>query len=336
MKKLDFETVKSIALGAVRMEQDGELVRFYRFTEREEKYYKEYDANFYMKSFATAGVKLSFKTDSESLGLKVVTEPGSSGKYFSVDVFVNGEMLDSLDNFGDKELVGNYVGADLPLGEFSKSFTLGKGKKSVTVYLPWSMKTAISELTLDDGASIEPVKPAKKILIYGDSITQGYDARRPSNRYAARLAEALSAEEINKAIGGEVFRTRLAECAEEAEPDYISVSYGSNDWNRKSKEHFIENCRGFYKTVSEKYPRATIFAITPIWRKDLDLERAFGSFLDLEPLIRECVKDLPNVTVISGFNFVPKDESFFADLRLHPNDEGFDHYFNNIIAQICK
>lgn len=336
MKKLDFETVKGITLGAVRVEHDGELVRFYRFTEREEEYYKNYNASFYMKTFATAGVKLSFRTDSESLGLKVVTEPGSSRKYFSVDVFVNGKMLDSLDNFGETELVGDYVGVDLPLGEFSKIFSLGTGEKHVTVYLPWSMKTAISELSLDDGASVEPIRPAKKILVYGDSITQGYDARHPSNRYAARLAEALSAEEINKAIGGEVFRTGLAECAEEAEPDYISVSYGSNDWNKKSREHFLENCRGFYKTVSEKYPKAKIFAITPIWRKDLNGERTFGSFLDLEPLIRECVKDLTNVTVIGGFDFVPKDESFFADLRLHPNDEGFDHYFEKLYAEICK
>ena len=135
MKKLDFETVKSITLGAVRVEQDGELVRFYRFTEREEEYYKNYSKNFYMKTFATAGVKLCFKTDSERLDLKVVTEPGSSRKYFSVDVFVDGKMLDSLDNFGNKELVGNYVGIDLPLGEFSKDFWLGAGEKCVIIYL---------------------------------------------------------------------------------------------------------------------------------------------------------------------------------------------------------
>ena len=336
MKKLDFETVKSITLGAVRVEQDGELVRFYRFTEREEEYYKNYSKNFYMKTFATAGVKLCFKTDSERLDLKVVTEPGSSRKYFSVDVFVDGKMLDSLDNFGNKELVGNYVGIDLPLGEFSKDFWLGAGEKCVIIYLPWSMKTAISDLALDDGASIEPIKPEKKILIYGDSITQGYDARRPSNRYAARLAEALSAEEINKAIGGDVFRMGLADCSEESEPDYVTVAYGTNDWSGRSREHFLENCRGFYKTISEKYPRAKIFAITPIWRKNYDEAHAFGSFLDIDYLILECVKDLANVTLIGGFDFVPKDESFFADLRLHPNDEGFEHYFKNVCDAISK
>ena len=336
MKKLDFETVKRITLGAVRVEHDGELARFYRFTEREEEYYKNYRDDFYMKSFATAGVKLSFKTDSENLTLKVVTEPGSSRRYFSVDVFVDGKKLDSLDNFGETELVGNYVGVDLPLGEFSKSFTLGRGEKSIAIYLPWSMKTAISELSLDDGASIEPIKPAKKLLIYGDSITQGYDARRPSNRYGARLAEALGAEEINKAIGGDVFRTGLAECSEESEPDYVLIAYGTNDWNGKSREHFLENCRGFYKTVSEKYPEARIFAITPIWRKNFNEERPFGSFFDVDPTIRECVKELPNVTVIGGFDLVPKDESCFADLRLHPIDEGFDHYVENLLSEIKR
>jgi hypothetical protein len=48
------------------------------------------------------------------------------------------------------------------------------------------------------------------------------------------------------------------------------------------------------------------------------------------------VADLPNVTVISGFDFVPKDETYFSDLRLHPNDKGFECYSENLYSEICK
>ena len=334
MRKLDFETVKNITLGAARVESLGELIGFYRFTKREEELYRATRNDSYVKTFATSGVKLSFRTDSSQMLLKVVTGVATSRKYFSADVFVNGKLAGYLDNFGDRELLGNYVATDLPLGEFSKSFSLGEGEKTVTVHLPWSAKTAISELSVDDGAFIEAAKPPKRMLVYGDSITQGYDARRPSGRYASRLADALSAEEINKAIGGEYFMPALAECAEDLDPDYVTVAYGTNDWGKYSKSDFIDNCRGFYKTLSAKYPRAKIFAITPIWRKELEEKRAFGSFFDVDPTIRECVGDIDGVTVIGGFDLVPKEEKYFGDLRLHPNDEGFALYFEGLYSKI--
>ena len=68
--------------------------------------------------------------------------------------------------------------------------------KTVTVHLPWSMRVQIAEVSVDDGAFVEAVKGnGKKILFYGDSITQGYDAMRPSNRYAGKVAEMLGFED---------------------------------------------------------------------------------------------------------------------------------------------
>ena len=65
-------------------------------------------------------------------------------------------------------------------------------------------------------------------------------------------------------------------------------------------------------------------------------ERVFGDFLDVDKIIRECVKDIKNITVISGFDFVPKDEKYFADLGLHPNEDGFKSYIENLWSAINK
>lgn len=43
---------------------------------------------------------------------------------------------------------------------------------------------------------------------------------------------------------------------------------------------------------------------------------------------------LDNVSVVPGFDLVPHDENCFADLKLHPNDKGFNHYFNHLKTQI--
>ena len=50
--------------------------------------------------------------------------------------------------------------------------------------------------------------------------------------------------------------------------------------------------------------------------------------------IREVTAELKNVKVISGFDLVGHDKKLFADLRLHPNDAGFNQYFDNLSKKI--
>jgi len=61
-----------------------------------------------------------------------------------------------------------------------------------------------------------------------------------------------------------------------------------------------------------------------------------GDFFTIAKTIRELTADLERVTVIDGFGFVPQDPALFADLRLHPNDAGFEHYAANLIEQVKK
>ncbi len=332
--KLNLELIREITTGAVRVCEESGFVCFYRFTDEQAALYEKRNADFYKKCFATSGVKLLFKTDSKSLGLAVRVSSGSSRSYFSFDVFADGKKVDCLDNFSGLDLPADYTKGNYTQGDFSKNFQIGEGIKTICVYFPWSARAEIKEITVDDGAFIRAVKPTKKLLAYGDSITQGYDALRPSNRYIAKLADRLDAEEFNKGIGGEIFFPALAELKDGFVPDYITVAYGTNDWNCTDEETFKDNCREFYKNIRENYPDTPIFAITPILRKDMCEERIFGDFEKVEADIRECVKDIENITVIRGFDFVPEEEKYFADLRLHPNDEGFEYYFKNLYSEI--
>lgn len=332
--KLRFDEIKNLVIGAVRMEETERGLQLFRFTEEQQELYRVTSENFYGKTFATAGARLYFRTDSEKLGLKVFLVPASSRRYFSVDVFVDGKMLGCMENFAEEELPQAYVKVEGEPGEFDKDFELGAGEKTVCIYLPWSAATFLQELRLDDGSFVKAVKPAKKLLVYGDSITQGYDALRPSNRYAAKLADLLDAEEVNKGIGGEKFFPPLGALKDDYEPDYITVAYGTNDWSKKDPETYLADCKGFYTNLSRNYPTVPIFAITPIWRKVTNEVKMAGEFTDLERMIRLATEQLPNVTVISGTDFVPHDINYFADLRLHPNDEGFKHYAENLYAAV--
>jgi hypothetical protein len=336
--KLSLNDYRKIALGCAAVTEENGKIRFHRFTEDEEIFYKQRDAmlgrSFSQRCSAPAGVKLCFATNSKNLKITVMIAEATSRRYFSFDVFENGKLLGYLDNYKEEELLENYTEQEFLLGKYEKSFTLSEGKSNVKIYFPWSVFIDDIEIEIDRGAEIEPVRPKKKLLAYGDSITQGYDAIRPSHRYAARIAEFLDAEENNKAIGGEIFVPQLVKKKLDFEPDYITVAYGTNDWSTTDGSNFYENVKSFYTFLSQNYPEAQIFAITPIWRADFEKYKPFGEFLSVDKIIREVTLTLKNVSVIPGFDLVGHDEKLFADLRLHPRDDGFNEYYENLSRRI--
>ena len=253
-----------------------------------------------------------------------------------MEVFVDGQRIGYVNNFNEQELPQYYSSEEFPVGEAEGSFDLGEGDKTVTVYLPWNKRTFLREFTLDDGAYIEPIRRSKKLLVFGDSITQGYDTLWPSRRYAGRIADALDAEEINKAIGGERFCPDLSELRDDFTPDYILVAYGTNNWAADTKAVFDEHMPAFFRNLDKHYPNVKTFVVTPVWRPNYQMKTDFESFFDVEKDIRREVADKENMIVISGFDLIPHDETLYGDQVLHPNDRGNDYYYENLLREIKK
>lgn len=327
--KLSFEQIKSITKGVARIEEIGEYTHFFRFTKEQEEAYKTWNTDFYNKTFATSGVRLDFETDSEHLRLRVKVKSASSRRFCAHDILINGKLIGQLTLAFDNA-------QPIPQTNLAGRYYLGEGKKRVTIYLPWSFSSALRELSLDDGASVEPISPKRKMIIFGDSITQGYDAVSPSMSYASKMADFLNADAVNKAIGGDIFRPELALLKDEAQPDLITVAYGTNDWGGSKNEEFEYNCKNFYKNLRATYPNTKIIGITPIWRADEENTRPVGDFKKLHDHIAELVGEIDNITLIKGYDFVPHSKDLFSDRFLHPNDTGFDHYARNLCAQLGK
>lgn len=335
---LSTQQILSAVSGAVYTTEDATGLCFHRFTREQEDLYREYNAEFRRRASATAGVKLQFRTDSPWLNLKVNALQAMLRTYFAVDVAVDGVCVGSICNMPE-ELPEDYTMVPCELGPYEQRFLLGDGVKTVSVYFPWTSDLRLEAVSLEAGTLFEPTLAEKTLLMFGDSITQGYDAIHPSKRYGALLADALGAREINKAIGGEIFFPPLARSEEDLEPDYITVAYGTNDWNGTTPEVMKKHAREFYSALQNKYPRAKLFALLPIWRKDRDEERPYGNFDQMRQDLAAVAKDL-GISVIDCYDFVPKDPSYFADLRLHPNDRGFeayaDHLAKAILAEVAS
>ena len=336
MKNLTLSEIRSATRGAAYVCEKEDGIHFHRFTEEEEGYYRYRFAEFYRKALSTSGIKLTFRTDSRHLSLSVHADSmGSHRTYFSLDVLVNGKPIGYLDNYGKKPLSPRYHEDAFPLGDFAADFDLGEGEKTLTLHLPWSVILTLRALSLDDGASFAPVpRPDARFIAYGDSITQGYDATRPHLRQINRLADALDAEEHNKAIGGEVFCPGLAACTPALSPDFITVAYGTNDWGKTDFATFAQNCPAFYAALAARHPRARIFALTPIPRGGIMTNENFGHFYKVAETIRAVAAQHENITLIEGAELMPYDKSLYSDGYLHPNDAGFAVYADNLIRKI--
>ena len=333
--RLSTDKLIELSHGAVRVIEECGKVNFYRFTEEQQQLYKNAgNESFYLKTFAPAGIRLGFCTDSSSLFLKVNIPFSTTRSYFSVDVCVNGEMVGSINNYQGMDMTGDYTTRNYPIGCFEKNFELGCGEKNVTIFLPWSVPAEIEEISIDDGSFAEPVVRNKKMLVFGDSITQGYDALHPSKHYTVILSELLKSDVYNKAVGGEKFIPSLVNTDEDLVPDYIIVAYGTNDWSHTEIDRFKNNCKEFYTILSHKYSNAKIFALTPIWRRDYKEQHNCGDFSFVADYIKEVTAQLDNVYCLYGFDFVPHQEKMFGDLKLHPNDDGFEHFASNLYEAI--
>ncbi len=316
---LQFCDICRIAQGAVRIRENGSLVELLRFTEAQEDLYRNTSRDFYEKTFATAGIRLSFVTDSGYVRLRYRLSRGSSRYYGWFDVYENGILVN---HFGS-------TFADSVEGDGLT--TLSSGEKRVDIYFPWSAAAQIRELELSDGAMFRPVPRKRKMIAYGDSITHGYDAQYPSLSYQNQVADILGAECVNKGIGAEKFFPPLPDGAADPNAEMITVAYGTNDWDGRSREEFTENCRKFYENLVMAHPNARIFAITPIWRGDTHRHTLFaGSLRESAELITEICEAFPTVKVIRGDTLTPHYEGFYSPDVVHPNDLGFHFYGQNL------
>lgn len=320
MVKLSWEDIKAIVHGVVRTEViDGKL-RLLRFTQEEETLYQMRSEISYVRTFATAGVKLVFKTNSKRLGMTVDVFAASSRMYYVHSIIVNNRRIG--------ELSGEIM--DGSEATSSGYFDLGEGSKLVEIFFPWSVASQIRELWLDDGAWFTPVRQKRKALIYGDSITQGYDAQKPENAYISILAKQMRMDILNKAVAGETFCPDLAACRNEGVPDVIWIAYGTNDWYNNTESQIIKDSRDFLMKIRDRYPQTEIILLAPIWRADCNEKRPGGDIRRLSVYFRQLAQEIENVKMIDCFDFVPHDPKYYSDLYLHPNDEGFAVYADGI------
>jgi len=310
--------------GAVEIQEENGFYSLFRFTHEQREDQAKKRQFFYDRTYASAGIRLHFVTNSRTLRFTYSLSHLTTEATHAFDLYENGVLTQH---------------AVLPADEDAHeiSWTLGDGEKELILYLPWAVYTKISAPVLDDSASFSPVPCGKTVFLFGDSITQGFCAEYPSGTYAMRLSRALGVHLINKGIGSERFRPEVLGHKDIIRPDAIVIAYGTNDWNSCTYETVQHDAGAFFARLQEFYAGVPTVVITPISRMDSDTEKPYGRpFSAIHDDIAALCADNPDIRVLRGEPLMPRKASCFVADGIHPNDEGFARYAENLVPALKK
>ncbi|MEG0691957.1 MAG: SGNH/GDSL hydrolase family protein, partial [Oscillospiraceae bacterium] len=174
----------------------------------------------------------------------------------------------------------------------------------------------------------------KKYLALGDSITQGMLSPLSSITYPCILEREWDVQLLNHGVGGYLYNANSLDENLEFDPDIITVAYGANDhYCIASVDTIEENVDAYYKKLKRLYENKEIYAITPIWRGDLDSEEAVQKMRQIRKVITRKAQEY-GFGIIDGMKLVPHIYEAYTDHGLHPNAFGFEEMAKNIKKSI--
>lgn len=318
--KLTYDQIRSVTVGALSIAEQQDGIHFFKCTQKQIDAWTSISETLGERAKTTTGVRLDFHTNSKELRFT----PGHSGKY---EILINNLLR-------QRFRVGKEVPTDqeivIPLCD-----PLGNPLEEarVTLCLPSHSVGIIQSVELDDGAYIRVPDYDCKLLMIGDSITQGWDSTYDTFTYAYILSRALNANSINQGIGGAIFHEDTLDEID-FDPDIVTIAYGTNDYSKyKTFEEFQGHLTKFLDGIQSLYANKKIFVISPIWRGKTD--SPMGDFAKLRSMIAQ-EAEKRGLIHIDGLSMVPPIPELFADEWLHPNALGFGFFGENVTREILK
>ncbi len=332
--KINIQKIKDITLGALRIYEKDGYVCFSRFTEKQEAdLFKRCGS----KVYGCANIRLEFYTKGGDISFDYEITPGTVREYYSVDLKCNGVYRHGIckNTNSDKDT-------------FSYTIPVSDDKQRVTVYFPTTACLKLKNLSLPE--DFTPHTRSLKILTLGASYEQGYNPNHFSNTYMNIVADELDAHMINQAVGGDRFREENVYIAEGFDPDFITVSYGVNDWVVGALGNG-EDARKYLNALTKIYPDKKIFVTLASDNKYLEETRKNDDALEdgseentqvaktmeeVRQIVANAAKEFSNTICINGKDFVPYYEDCYYSDKVHFTDLGNVFYAAGYVKEIKK
>jgi len=279
----------------------------------------------------SAGLALSFSTDSKQLAVKWCTGPRKPGNNLTAIAH------EGLDLYIRRDGRWQYAGVARPetheCNEFVMVQNMVAGSKECLLYLPLYDETVSLEIGVEKGASLTPnPNPFRKnIVVYGSSIVHGASASRPGLAYPARLSRETGYNVINFGVSGSAkMEAAVANVLATMPMDAFILDCVPNS----SPEEVTERTANLVETIRANHPRVPIIAIQSIVREGGNFNRSIAkrvasqnaNFLEEISKLQQTDKDLYLITADGLLGY---DNEGTTD-GTHPNDLGFDRMLQKI------
>ena len=214
--KFSNNSLKKFIKGACYFETNNGYLNSFKFSKTQIDWFKNegYDPFWYERTIYTAGIRIELKTNSNFVSFDYKNMQGAllTSRSNTLDVYVD-DVLYSVFSFESQK--GNFR-VNLPLGD-----------KKITIYLPNDCKFGIKNFTIDGNYKSIKEK-GQKVLVIGDSITQGYGPAFSSGSYFNVLQKLTGYNMLNQGIGGLRCESESLSYVEGFEPNKIMTFLGTN------------------------------------------------------------------------------------------------------------
>ncbi len=317
------DKTKQLFHGCIEVEEREKGYLAKRFTPKQFERYTKMPWCIY--PYCTAGVYMEFVTDAEEI----------SFDYSFSCLFFPQVIFDIFEN----DIYMSFIRE--PDASQSGHVTYKKktpGSVKMKIYLPYTGETHISNIQFGNYKTTRE-KRKHKLLVYGDSISQGLMGSHPYMSYVPLVSDVIGADYLNLSVGGDLFDAEMIDPALPFDPTVIIVALGTNDLpfigDYKKIKKNIEN---YFVKIKETYPGIPINVISTIWQTDIErfeTEEERNKYKLYMQIYNKTIKesDKAGCNTIKGLEIMPHVPEYFTD-HAHPNDIGFLQYALNLLRYL--
>jgi len=286
----------------------------------------------------SAGVSISFKTNSSKLSIKWNIKLDFSMNHMT-DVGVKG-----IDLYYKENGSWGYLSSGIPSGKKNKT-SLFKGfsekSREYRLHLPLYDSVTSLQIGINEDSSFEIVKYKDlPIVFYGTSITQGGCASRPGIAHTNVVSRILGFECINLGFSGNGhMEESLGAIIAKIEAKLIVIECMANVDLETVRKNTIPLIQAIRKTRQDS-PPSIVFIEEPITNNRNPDQKYIQSIHQKNIELAEQVKiadDLghKNVYIISQVGLIDQDSEATVD-GTHYNDLGFERHAKHLVRSLSE
>ncbi len=312
----------------------------------------------------TAGMFLEFTTDSSEITLEIMLDAEPSATRHMIEIArgvrthvtcdeiagdssaqtaCDGISIDIDDRHIPAFMPHDAAQISFPLSEPATSALAGMiqlpgfaGTRHVRIWLP-SLRGCVLRSLWGNGSFISPVTSRARVLVLGDSISQGFIVGDSAYSWPSVFADTIGCEILNQSLGGAVFQPGLLwGLAQYIVPACIIVALGTNYRYEPSRPREVStDIHRYFDELRRVWPHVPVCCIDMFWHNpDYFPPNAMSAYSQVNTFIHAAIAQYDEMYSIDGSLLMEHSTAHLADGYVHPGKTGAAQIAQELALQI--